>query len=241
VTSLTNGTGALAQTYSFDSFGNQTASSGSLTNPFRFTGREFDSETNLYFLRARYYDQNAGRFLSEDPVEFNGGGNNFYRYVNNNPLILVDPAGLAPGCTNCSILVKCRGVQYKHLGRSGIRHCDARVVDRNGVEHSLTAGPTGDPLHSDLNAWDVPGTPQNPLDPFTGHTVYKKNRADCDQADCLIQKTDAIYAEPNKPKYHAFFGPNSDTMLKNNIFRPCGISLHIRWYGSPILHFWPLL
>src|SRR3989441_11916614 len=55
VTSLSNAAGGLAQTYTFDSFGKQTASSGSLTNPFQYTGREFDSETNLYFYRARYY------------------------------------------------------------------------------------------------------------------------------------------------------------------------------------------
>jgi hypothetical protein len=43
VTSLSNGAGTLTQTYSFDSFGNQTASSGSLINPFRYAGREFVS------------------------------------------------------------------------------------------------------------------------------------------------------------------------------------------------------
>lgn len=61
VTSLSNAVGALAQTYAFDSFGNQMASSGSLTNSFRYTGREFDSETSLYYYRARYYDSGTGR------------------------------------------------------------------------------------------------------------------------------------------------------------------------------------
>jgi hypothetical protein len=55
VTSLSNTAGALAQTYTFDSFGNQTAATGSLTNPFRYTAREFDSESNLYYIRARYF------------------------------------------------------------------------------------------------------------------------------------------------------------------------------------------
>jgi hypothetical protein len=53
-TSLSNGAGALAQTYTFDSFGKQTNSSGSLTNPFQYAGREFDSESSLYYMRARY-------------------------------------------------------------------------------------------------------------------------------------------------------------------------------------------
>src|SRR5579859_118482 len=84
VTSLSNTAGALAQTYTFDSFGNQTASNGSLTNPFQYTGRELDSETMLYFMRARYFDPASGRFISEDPVTFLGG-HNFYTYVGNWP------------------------------------------------------------------------------------------------------------------------------------------------------------
>ncbi len=93
VTSLSNTAGALAQTYTFDSFGKQTASSGSLTNPFQFTGREFDTETNLQFSRARYFDPTTGRFISEDPIGFKGGAN-FYRYVRNNAVDLTDPTGL---------------------------------------------------------------------------------------------------------------------------------------------------
>jgi len=95
ITSLSNLAGALAQTYTFDSFGNQTGSSGSLVNPFRYTARESDSETGLYFYRARYYDPIAGRFFNEDPIGF-VGGQNFYRYVHNSPTGLSDPMGLSP-------------------------------------------------------------------------------------------------------------------------------------------------
>src|SRR5881392_3025113 len=92
ITSLANTSGTLAQTYTFDSFGKQTASSGSLTNPFKFTARESDTETNLYFYRARYYDPNPGRFLTEDPIRFRGGIN-FYSYSKNRPTLLRDPSG----------------------------------------------------------------------------------------------------------------------------------------------------
>jgi RHS repeat-associated protein len=85
VTSLSSATGTLAQTYAYDSFGNTTNSSGSLTNFFRYAGREFDTESGLYFNRARYYGPSVGRFLSEDPVDFDGGIN-FYEYVGNNPV-----------------------------------------------------------------------------------------------------------------------------------------------------------
>jgi RHS repeat-associated protein len=93
VTSLTSSAGEVANTYTYDSFGNLTASTGTLSNPFRYTAREFDTETNLYFYRARYYDQSTGRFIAEDPIEFDGG-KNFYRYVGNNPISRTDPRGL---------------------------------------------------------------------------------------------------------------------------------------------------
>lgn len=98
ITSLSNTSGSLGQTYTYDTFGNTTHSTGSLANPFQYTAREFDAETNLYYNRARYLDQSTGRFLSEDPVRYLGGLN-FYAYAENNPPDLADPRGLSPGCT----------------------------------------------------------------------------------------------------------------------------------------------
>jgi RHS repeat-associated protein len=89
---LSSSTGTLAQTYAYDSFGNTTNSSGSLTNFFRYAGREFDTESGL-FNRARYYGPSVGRFLSEDPLEFLGGDENLYAYVWNDPLQYIDPTG----------------------------------------------------------------------------------------------------------------------------------------------------
>jgi len=64
ITSLTDAAGVLAASYTYDSFGNLTASTGSVANPFRYTAREFDAETGLYYYRTRYYDATIGRFLS---------------------------------------------------------------------------------------------------------------------------------------------------------------------------------
>jgi len=93
ITSLSNAAGAVAATYTYDSFGNVLATSGSIVNNSRYTGREFDSETGMYYYRARYYDSSQGRFLSDDPIYF-GGGVNFYKYVSNNPNLFADPTGL---------------------------------------------------------------------------------------------------------------------------------------------------
>jgi RHS repeat-associated protein len=101
VTSLSNGVGSFAQTYTFDSFGKQTGSSGSLTNPFQYTAREFDSETGLYYYRARYYDPATGRFLSEDPIGINSDDLDLYRYVHDSPTNLTDADGLGGKTYDC--------------------------------------------------------------------------------------------------------------------------------------------
>jgi len=97
-TSLSNASGSLANTYIYDGFGKLIAHTGAPANPFQYTGREFDSETELLYYRARYYNSNVGRFLSEDPTEFGGGDANFYRYVFNNPVMLIDPTGQKCAC-----------------------------------------------------------------------------------------------------------------------------------------------
>ncbi len=84
VSSLSNSTGALANTYTYASFGKLTASTGTITNPFQYTSREFDPETGIYEYRARYYDSSTGRFFGEDPARKTGI--NFYRYVGNEHL-----------------------------------------------------------------------------------------------------------------------------------------------------------
>ena len=61
-------------------------------NHWLFTGEQRDSGSNLYYLRARYYDPSIGRFLSKDPLPMG----NVYAYAGNNPVNFVDPSGLCP-------------------------------------------------------------------------------------------------------------------------------------------------
>ena len=93
ISSLTDEEGNIIATYEYDSFGSLIATTGTIKNPFRYTAREYDEETGLYFYRARYYDPGIGRFISEDPIGFRGGFN-FYAYVGGNPVNAVDPLGL---------------------------------------------------------------------------------------------------------------------------------------------------
>ncbi len=72
------------------------------TNPaargrYTWTGREFDVETDLQYNRARYDDPTMGRWISQDPMGFDAGDSNLYRYVTNKPVQLSDPSGLQAG------------------------------------------------------------------------------------------------------------------------------------------------
>ena len=62
-------------------------------NPYMFTGRRFDRETELYYYRARYYNPYIGRFLQTDPIGY-GDGINWYNYCGNNSVGRTDPSGL---------------------------------------------------------------------------------------------------------------------------------------------------
>jgi RHS repeat-associated protein len=92
---LVNNSGTLLNHFTYDSFGNQTGSTPNATvdTRYKFTGRELDAETGDYFYRARYYDPETARFLSEDPIGFGSEDANLYRYVSNSPLDTVDPYG----------------------------------------------------------------------------------------------------------------------------------------------------
>jgi RHS repeat-associated protein len=89
---LTDSSGVAQTQYSFDPFGGATTTGTASSNSFKFTGRE-DDGTGLLFYRARYYSPALQRFISEDPIEFNGGDTNLYAYVANSPTGFTDPSG----------------------------------------------------------------------------------------------------------------------------------------------------
>lgn len=104
--------GVVQTEYTYESFGRATASGALNISSYQYTGRENDG-TGLYYYRARYYDPQIQRFISEDPILSPTALDipflvphlldepsklHSYAYVVNNPLKFRDPLGLDPEC-----------------------------------------------------------------------------------------------------------------------------------------------
>ena len=112
VVALSNTSGALVERYRYDLFGypliqNASASylgSSAYNNRFLFTGREWLAALNIYDYRNRQYSPHIGRFLQTDPIRFDAGDVNLYRYVGNSSVNWADPFGLES--TKCCVKAK---------------------------------------------------------------------------------------------------------------------------------------
>ncbi|MCA1822399.1 MAG: RHS repeat-associated core domain-containing protein [Pseudonocardia sp.] len=87
---LTDPSGTLVDTYSYDPYGTNTYSTGTVPNPYRYAGGFQDPQTGLYHFGARYYDSTTGRWTQRDP---SGRDANAYAYVGGDPVNRVDPNG----------------------------------------------------------------------------------------------------------------------------------------------------
>jgi RHS repeat-associated protein len=91
---ITNTTGAVVGTATYDGYGNKTGSTGTTTTPLGYDAQYIDADTGLIYMRARYYDPATGQFMTIDPkVEETGA---IYEYGKDNPLTNADPTGTEP-------------------------------------------------------------------------------------------------------------------------------------------------
>ena len=93
VVNLTDSTGAVVKSYTYDAFGVEKNIDDSDTNAFRYCGEYFDKETATVYLRARYYNPATGRFISRDSNSGKLGeplSLNLYTYCQNNPVCFMD-------------------------------------------------------------------------------------------------------------------------------------------------------
>lgn len=90
---MTDGSGRVVWEASYSAFGEATVTRTAVDQPWRLCGHYHDEETGLHYVLARYYDPVLGRYLSRDPLFFEGGSANLYIYCDGDPLNRVDPTG----------------------------------------------------------------------------------------------------------------------------------------------------
>ena len=108
VRQLVDTTGQIATNYAYDPFGVPLVG-GEVYNPYQYTGEAWDAEVGLLYLRARYYQPEVGRFITDDPWQgdiWRPGSLNKYSYVRSSPVTRTDPEGLNghgpdPLCPEC--------------------------------------------------------------------------------------------------------------------------------------------
>ena len=142
VMALTKEDGSISERYLYDVFGKATVldSSGAIQsnsvigNRFLYTGREWIAAADLYDYRNRVYMPQLGRFFQSDPIRFEGGDINIYRYVGNGVFRWVDPSGLCAS-EKTSIIAAAQEWNQKSPGWSYNNQCGEQSA--NLVLHVL--------------------------------------------------------------------------------------------------------
>ena len=96
VRQLTNSAGVVTDEYEYDAYGNSFTKVGTTPNNYLYRGEQYDSDLGLYYLRARYYNPNTGRFMSRDPLDGKAkipASLHKYLYANGDPVNRFDPMG----------------------------------------------------------------------------------------------------------------------------------------------------
>jgi RHS repeat-associated protein len=95
VAAVTDSSGNVVRTFTYEPFGKEVSTTGTLYEPFRYTGGYYDSETGLLKFGERYYDASIGRWTQMDAIDapLATHGWNRYAYAGDDPVNTVDPTG----------------------------------------------------------------------------------------------------------------------------------------------------
>jgi RHS repeat-associated protein len=134
---LTNATGSSVATYTYTPYGSVTRSSGTASTPLLYAGQYRDSESGMYYMRARYYDPSTAQFLTRDPAV--ALTRSPYSYAGDNPSNMTDPTGrwcFPPWSSSCEVnlpLGVCiaNGAPTCNHGATGYQNLQDNLTDPN--------------------------------------------------------------------------------------------------------------
>ena len=233
VTEVTDSKGNLLDHYEYDPFGQLRKPPLLPENRCRFSTKPQDVESGFYYYGHRYYDPVDGRWLSRDPIEEQGGVN-LYRFVENNPLDAVDPAGLDAFKFTYTTRIETPTVSF--LGRTfnggrkthhivdieanlhlcGVTNEEISIGSTTEYDSSGAVIGTGTATGSTISVWtelnitackctvNMSGNEGNPLVPQAPGITYKA------EINILMKpKTVDWKVEHDKYPSHYFSGPSS--------------------------------
>ena|GEM_PF-5675897 len=136
--------GQVVAEYAYDAWGNfeitQNVNDIANLNPIRYRSYYYDNETNLYYLKSRYYDSDTGRFINADAIEilqatkYDTNGLNLFMYCNNDPINHVDHSGFIPVNTNLLRNLTNSSLLTRSMSASRSRNVYHRVVNKQDIE-----------------------------------------------------------------------------------------------------------
>lgn len=198
VTGITDGSGNLIATYSYDPFGTTLSATGSIDNPFLWTGLWGLSteQTGLLSMRARSYDTTTGKFTSADPIGINGGVN-IYAYCGNNGVSLVDPEGTVVPL-----------VMAMAASGAGISTADAVILAASGIGLILSIQNAVSNLASAGSGSNMYGGSPNGNGKGPWDNIKELGQKIKEQAKGLLEKFNEMDAKVIRPKVK--YGKNID-------------------------------
>jgi RHS repeat-associated protein len=147
-------------------------------NPWTFTGRRLDGETGLMQYRERMYDTGLGRFISRDPIGYEGGGLGLYEYCGGMPGSATDPFGLVK--EKFVPLPEKRGIPTT-LGADGENVCSISITFTCNCVNWI--------------AWAIPYTPSRQREYVINTTSETTIRPDADPRWLSAWKAPGLYAD----------------------------------------------
>jgi RHS repeat-associated protein len=199
VRDIANASGSSVYHTGYDAFGAKVSESGAGADRWGFTGREHDTDTGLRYHRARYVDLVLGRWMSNDPIGFDAGDVNLYRYVRNSPTAFTDPLGQqvyivpsAPWGLHMNIVA-----YAPNTGATQVYGGGGPGAVGSGQQVPYLAGPA--PITTERPGWTPPF---NAIPVSSAYESYQEEVAALNDA----------YEHLNQvPVYQAETGPNSNT------------------------------
>ena len=146
---LLDNTQTQTDTFTYWPYGEEQSRTGTTLTPLRFVGTlgyYRDSSTRSY-VRARYLSTQQGRWLTQDPIGFDGGDVNLYRYTANQPIDIIDPSG------------------FQMINEAGDL-CGGPPNPNEGWGYGYYCGPDRNPFHDKYPKGPPAKQPKPPVSPY---------------------------------------------------------------------------